>query len=78
VELAELKVDSAHRIYCARAYFLILQALSVTVNALAAAGDVFIAGTLTWLLHRSRTGFHRYFPSIFRLRLSDYVLVPTL
>ncbi|KAJ7807306.1 hypothetical protein B0H14DRAFT_3483412 [Mycena olivaceomarginata] len=32
---------------------------SVTVNALAAAGDVFIAGTLTWLLHRSRTGFHR-------------------
>ncbi|KAJ7272622.1 hypothetical protein B0H12DRAFT_589170 [Mycena haematopus] len=36
-----------------------LKALSVTVNALAAAGDVFIAGTLTWLLHRSRTGFHR-------------------
>ncbi|KAF7370965.1 hypothetical protein MSAN_00730600 [Mycena sanguinolenta] len=36
-----------------------LKALSITVNALAAAGDVFIAGTLTWLLHRSRTGFHR-------------------
>jgi hypothetical protein len=37
-----------------------LQALSITVNALAAAGDVFIAGTLCTLLHRSRTGFHRY------------------
>ncbi|KAJ6581064.1 hypothetical protein B0H19DRAFT_1113491 [Mycena capillaripes] len=36
-----------------------LKALSVMVNALAAAGDTFIAGTLCFLLRRSRTGFHR-------------------
>ncbi|KAF7356994.1 hypothetical protein MVEN_01036000 [Mycena venus] len=36
-----------------------LKALSITVNALAAAGDFFIAAALTFLLHRSRTGFHR-------------------
>ncbi|KAK7031505.1 hypothetical protein R3P38DRAFT_818046 [Favolaschia claudopus] len=36
-----------------------LKTLSITVNALAAAGDVFIAATLTYLLRRSRTGFHR-------------------
>ncbi|KAH8804266.1 hypothetical protein DL96DRAFT_637435 [Flagelloscypha sp. PMI_526] len=36
-----------------------LQSLSVTVNALAAMGDVMIAMTLCTLLHRSRTGFHR-------------------
>ncbi|KAG7443913.1 uncharacterized protein BT62DRAFT_304616 [Guyanagaster necrorhizus] len=34
-----------------------LKYLSISVNALAAAGDVFIAGTLCLLLHRSRTGF---------------------
>lgn len=36
-----------------------LKALSITVNALAAAGDVVIATTLIWLLRSSRTGFHR-------------------
>ncbi|KAF9465638.1 hypothetical protein BDZ94DRAFT_1253580 [Collybia nuda] len=36
-----------------------LKYLSITVNALAAAGDVLIAGILCTLLHRSRTGFHR-------------------
>ncbi|EDR07339.1 uncharacterized protein LACBIDRAFT_294515 [Laccaria bicolor S238N-H82] len=33
--------------------------LSITVNALAAAGDILIAGTLCTLLHLSRTGIHR-------------------
>ncbi|KAI3600676.1 hypothetical protein WG66_014174 [Moniliophthora roreri] len=33
--------------------------LSILVNALAAAGDVYIAATLCWLLHSSRTGFRR-------------------
>ncbi|KAF8649291.1 hypothetical protein AX16_005895 [Volvariella volvacea WC 439] len=36
-----------------------LKDLSIIVNALAAAGDVLIAGTLCTLLHCSRTGFHR-------------------
>ncbi|KIK03701.1 hypothetical protein K443DRAFT_676532 [Laccaria amethystina LaAM-08-1] len=36
-----------------------LKTLSITVNALAAAGDILIAGTLCTLLHLSRTGFHR-------------------
>ncbi|KAJ7780331.1 hypothetical protein DFH07DRAFT_470123 [Mycena maculata] len=36
-----------------------LKALSISVNALAAAGDLFIAATLCGLLIRSRTGFHR-------------------
>ncbi|TFK75054.1 hypothetical protein BDN72DRAFT_832769 [Pluteus cervinus] len=36
-----------------------LKYLSITVNALAAAGDVLIAAILCTLLHRSRTGFHR-------------------
>ncbi|CAK5267359.1 unnamed protein product [Mycena citricolor] len=36
-----------------------LKTLSIMVNTLAAAGDVFIAATLCTLLHRSRTGFHR-------------------
>ncbi|KAJ7230602.1 hypothetical protein GGX14DRAFT_486303, partial [Mycena pura] len=36
-----------------------LKGLSVTVNALAAAGDVLIAATLCKLLYSSRTGFHR-------------------
>lgn len=36
-----------------------LKSLSIIVNALAAAGDVLIAGTLCTILHRSRTGFHR-------------------
>ncbi|KAF8999303.1 hypothetical protein BDQ17DRAFT_756729 [Cyathus striatus] len=36
-----------------------LKYLSILVNALAAAGDVLIAGTLCVLLHRSRTGFER-------------------
>ncbi|KAG6917109.1 hypothetical protein DXG01_003929 [Tephrocybe rancida] len=36
-----------------------LKYLSITVNALAAAGDVLIAMILCTLLHRSRTGFHR-------------------
>ncbi|KIM42553.1 hypothetical protein M413DRAFT_26593 [Hebeloma cylindrosporum] len=31
--------------------------LSISVNVLAAAGDVLIAGSLCFLLHRSRTGF---------------------
>ena len=35
------------------------QRLSITVNALAAAGDVLIAGILCTLLHKSRTGFQR-------------------
>jgi hypothetical protein len=44
-------------------YFLLInseQNLSIIVNALAAAGDVLIAGILCILLHRSRTGFQRY------------------
>ncbi|GLB41510.1 hypothetical protein LshimejAT787_1001100 [Lyophyllum shimeji] len=36
-----------------------LKSLSITVNTLAAAGDVLIAAILCTLLHRSRTGFHR-------------------
>ncbi len=36
-----------------------LKYLSISVNALAAAGDVLIAGTLCLLLHRSRTGFQK-------------------
>ncbi|KAF8240251.1 hypothetical protein L208DRAFT_1449568 [Tricholoma matsutake] len=36
-----------------------LKYLSIMVNALAAAGDVLIAGILCTLLHRSRTGFQR-------------------
>ncbi|PBK84126.1 hypothetical protein ARMGADRAFT_1055598 [Armillaria gallica] len=36
-----------------------LKYLSISVNALAAAGDVLIAGTLSLLLHRSRTGFQK-------------------
>ncbi|KAJ3887829.1 hypothetical protein GG344DRAFT_80352 [Lentinula edodes] len=36
-----------------------LKELSVTVNALAAAGDVLIAGILTILLQKSKTGFQR-------------------
>ncbi|TRM58826.1 hypothetical protein BD626DRAFT_180211 [Schizophyllum amplum] len=36
-----------------------LSPLSISVNALAAAGDVLIAVILCTLLHRSRTGFHR-------------------
>lgn len=46
-----------------------LEALSITVNALAAAGDVLIAATLCILLHRSRTGFHRSDTMINRLIL---------
>ncbi|PPQ75119.1 hypothetical protein CVT26_008297, partial [Gymnopilus dilepis] len=33
--------------------------LSVLVNALAAAGDIVIAFSLCWLLHKSRTGFSK-------------------
>lgn len=36
-----------------------LKTLSITVNALAAAGDILIAVTLCTLLHLSRTGLHR-------------------
>jgi len=36
-----------------------LKALSLTVNALAAAGDVLIAFILCWILQSSRTGFKR-------------------
>ncbi|KAJ7493340.1 hypothetical protein B0H11DRAFT_958376 [Mycena galericulata] len=36
-----------------------LKSLSTAVNALAASGDVLIAGILCWLLLRSRTGFTR-------------------
>ncbi|KAJ7282060.1 hypothetical protein C8J57DRAFT_1299337 [Mycena rebaudengoi] len=36
-----------------------LKSLSISVNALAAAGDIFIATTLCGLLLRSRTGFQR-------------------
>jgi len=35
-----------------------LQHLSITVNALAAGGDMLIAVTLCTILHKSRTGFH--------------------
>ncbi|TEB22227.1 hypothetical protein FA13DRAFT_1741179 [Coprinellus micaceus] len=44
-----------------------LEALSRTVNALAAAGDVLIAVALCVILHRSRTGFHRSDSMINRL-----------
>ncbi|KIK64104.1 hypothetical protein GYMLUDRAFT_431980 [Collybiopsis luxurians FD-317 M1] len=37
----------------------LLTGLSITVNVLAAAGDTYIAGLLTLLLHSSRTGFSR-------------------
>ncbi|EDR01864.1 uncharacterized protein LACBIDRAFT_310401 [Laccaria bicolor S238N-H82] len=36
-----------------------LKGLSLSVNSLAAIGDVFIAGSLCTILYRSRTGFHR-------------------
>ncbi|KAH6880981.1 hypothetical protein BKA70DRAFT_171516 [Coprinopsis sp. MPI-PUGE-AT-0042] len=36
-----------------------LETLSVTVNALAAAGDVLIAASLCTILHKSRTGFRK-------------------
>ncbi|KIK02619.1 hypothetical protein K443DRAFT_677465 [Laccaria amethystina LaAM-08-1] len=36
-----------------------LKGLSLSYNSLAAAGDIFIAGSLCTILHRSRTGFHR-------------------
>ncbi|KAJ3801817.1 hypothetical protein GGU11DRAFT_832199 [Lentinula aff. detonsa] len=36
-----------------------LKGLSVTVNAVAVAGDLFIAGILTLLLQRSKTGFRK-------------------
>ncbi|KAF8159187.1 hypothetical protein B0H34DRAFT_393420 [Crassisporium funariophilum] len=36
-----------------------LKYLSILINALAATGDVLIAGSLCTLLHLSRTGFHR-------------------
>ncbi|KAJ4501219.1 hypothetical protein C8R41DRAFT_749487 [Lentinula lateritia] len=39
--------------------------LSVTVNALAAAGDVLIAGILTLLLQKSKTGFQRQVYTLF-------------
>ncbi|KAK1228220.1 hypothetical protein PQX77_008730 [Marasmius sp. AFHP31] len=41
--------------------------LSILVNALAAAGDVYITGSLSFLLHRSRTGFQRSDAIITRL-----------
>ena len=37
-----------------------VQGLSISVNALAAAGDVLIAASLCFLLYRSRTGYRRY------------------
>lgn len=43
--------------------------LSITVNALAAAGDVLLAATLCSLLHRSRTGYRRSDSMINRLIL---------
>ena len=39
------------------------QRLSIAVNALAAAGDVSIAAVLCTLLHKSRTGFQRWWSS---------------
>jgi hypothetical protein len=53
-----------------------LKQLSVTVNVLAAIGDVLIAGILCTVLHSSRTGFRRYalaFSADYA-RLSDAVL----
>ncbi|KAG6865147.1 hypothetical protein C0991_004829 [Blastosporella zonata] len=47
-----------------------LKYLSISVNALAAAGDVLIASILCTLLHRSRTGFHRYVLSFFAVLLA--------
>ncbi|KAK1225072.1 hypothetical protein PQX77_011992 [Marasmius sp. AFHP31] len=41
--------------------------LSILVNALAAAGDVYITASLSFLLHRSRTGFQRSDAIITRL-----------
>ncbi len=40
--------------------YLSFQGLSITVNALAAASDLIIAGTLTYLLQTSKTGFKRH------------------
>ncbi|KAF8812047.1 hypothetical protein BYT27DRAFT_7088201 [Phlegmacium glaucopus] len=44
------------------------QALSILVNALAAAGDVLIAATLCIILHLSRTGFHRQVTPVAQLK----------
>lgn len=46
-----------------------LKFLSISVNALAAAGDVLIAGSLCTLLHLSRTGFYRSDTMINKLML---------
>ncbi|THU96236.1 hypothetical protein K435DRAFT_839124 [Dendrothele bispora CBS 962.96] len=46
-----------------------LQGLSISVNALAAIGDVLIAASLIALLHRSKTGFKRSDTMIDRLML---------
>lgn len=43
----------------------------MTVNALAAAGDVLIAAVLVFMLHRSRTGFRRYVHILLHAILND-------
>ena len=58
-ELAQLKVKSPTLV---RAILWIIsnQNLSITVNALAAAGDLFIAFVLCTMLQKSRTGFKKF------------------
>ncbi|KIK02622.1 hypothetical protein K443DRAFT_677467 [Laccaria amethystina LaAM-08-1] len=61
--LGEFGVNLAYTIISLRfetfAQVTHLKALSITINALAAAGDTVIAASLCTMLHRSRTGFHR-------------------
>ncbi|KAF8800906.1 hypothetical protein BYT27DRAFT_7116379, partial [Phlegmacium glaucopus] len=50
-----------------------LKALSILVNALAAAGDLLIAGTLCVILHLSRTGFRRQVPPAVNQKFSLFI-----
>ncbi|KAJ3861700.1 hypothetical protein EV359DRAFT_84066 [Lentinula novae-zelandiae] len=54
-------ISYLHSLACVIAFAVIafLRGLSVTVNALAVVGDLFIAGILTLLLQRSKTGFRK-------------------
>jgi hypothetical protein len=58
LELATLKVPSHVRF--PKILLIPVQHLSMIVNVLAAAGDVFIAAILCTMLHRSKTGFKKW------------------
>lgn len=60
-QLAELKVCASLQPFLVESERpILLQSLSIAVNALAAAGDLIIAASLCIILHQSRTGFQRY------------------